>query len=231
MQSDDRALAKGRQPYASGQVELERLRARCRRQAVVIHTLAELVATFKGRLRAMRADNLRLQAENDRLRGERRAISWTDAQPMTRGEPAEAAIPLGVDAPGVARSVVAQWLGGQVAPPVLETAQLVVSELVTNSVRHSGLPDGEDLVVRVSLWAGRCRVEVEDPGCAGTIEPEPGDPDEAAWTGLHVVRALSERWGVVRAAGGPTRVWAQLPCPAPLAKPPRERASGVPIGV
>ena len=29
--------------------------------------------------------------------------------------------------------------------------------------------------------------------------------------GLHLVQALSERWGVVRAAEGPTRVWAQLP--------------------
>jgi hypothetical protein len=94
-------------------------------------------------------------------------------------------------------------------------------------VRHSGLPDGQDLVVRVSLWGERCRVEVEDPGCDGAIAPQRRDPDDGAGSGLNVVQALSESWGVVRAAGGPTRVWAQLRCPAPLTDQSRERATRV----
>jgi anti-sigma regulatory factor (Ser/Thr protein kinase) len=200
--------------------ELEELRARCRRQSTVIHTLGELVANFKVGAAALKAENRALRAENDRLRG--RPSAPTDAQ-RTGAEPTEAAIPLDARAPGVARSIVAQCLGLQVAPPMVETAQLVVSELVTNSVRHSGLPDGQDVVVRVSLAGERCRVEVEDPGCDGVIAPQPRDPDEAAGSGLIVVQALSERWGVVRAAGGPTRVWAQLPCAAPLADPRRSR--------
>jgi anti-sigma regulatory factor (Ser/Thr protein kinase) len=133
------------------------------------------------------------------------------------GEPAEVAIPLGVQAPGVARSVVAEWLADQVAPCVLESALLLVSELVTNSVRHSGVPEGEDVVVRVDLWRDGCRLEVEDPGRDGVIAPRSQDPLEGGGMGLNLVRMLSERWGVVRAADGPTRVWAQLPRAAALA--------------
>ena len=33
--------------------------------------------------------------------------------------------------------------------------------------------------------------------------------------GLNLVETISERWGLVRAADGPTRVWAQLRCGAP----------------
>ena len=78
-----------------------------------------------------------------------------------------------MQASGVARSVVADCLADQVAPCVLETALLLVSELVTNSVRHSGVPEGEDIVVRVHLWRDGCRVEVEDPGRNGVIAPQP----------------------------------------------------------
>jgi anti-sigma regulatory factor (Ser/Thr protein kinase) len=52
---------------------------------------------------------------------------------------------------------------------VLETALLLVSELVTSSVRHSGVPEGEDVVVRVDLGRDVCRLEVEDPGRDGVI--------------------------------------------------------------
>jgi serine/threonine-protein kinase RsbW len=229
MSSHDRVFANRRAPRVSAEVELESLRARCRRQSVVIHTLGEVIATFKAGARALTVENRELRAENDRLRG-RPSVAQTEAQ-RPRAEPAEAAMPLDVHAPSVARSIVAQCLGGHVAPPVLETAQLVVSELVTTSVRQGGVPDGQDVVVRVSLSGERCRVEVEGPGLDGTIAPQPSDPDGDAGTGLNVIEALSERWGVVRAAGGPTRVWAQLPCAIPLADPPGEQPPRVAIDV
>ena len=94
---------------------------------------------------------------------------------------------------------------------MLETALLLVSELVSNSVRHSGVPEGEDLVLRVYLWRDGCRLEVEDPGRDGVIAPQPPDLFRGGGMGLHLVQTLSERWGVVRAAEGPTCVWAQLP--------------------
>ena len=120
-------------------------------------------------------------------------------------------IPLDMQAPGLARTVVVRCLAEHVVSPVLENAQLLVSELVTNSLCHSGASEGDDLVVRVHLWRGACRLEVEDQGRDGAIAP--GLPDRAGGSGwLNLVQMLSERWGVIRAPGGPTRVWAQLPC-------------------
>jgi anti-sigma regulatory factor (Ser/Thr protein kinase) len=185
-------------------------------QAIVIERLSDALSSFERGASVLKTENSELRAENDRLRRHRRLEAGPDRR-VDGDEPAEVAIPLGVQAPGVARSVVADWLAGQVAPCVLETALLLVSELVTNSVRHSGVPDGEDVVVRVDLWRDGCRLEVEDPGRDGVIAPQPQDLLNGGGMGLNLVQMLSERWGVVRAAEGPTRVWAQLPRAAALA--------------
>jgi anti-sigma regulatory factor (Ser/Thr protein kinase) len=173
---------------------------------MVIDTLGEVLSSFERGARALKAENSALRVENDRLRRHRRFASRPDG-----GEPAEAAIPIGMNAPSLARSVIAQWLANHVAPSVLETALLLVSELVSNSVRHSGVPEGEDLVVRVRLWQDGFRLEVEDPGRNGVIAPKPPDLVRGGGMGLHLVQTLSERWGVTRASEGPTCVWAQLP--------------------
>jgi hypothetical protein len=76
------------------------------------------------------------------------------------------------------------------------------------------VPEGEDVIVRVHLWGDKCRLEVEDLGCDGVIAPQSPDLVRGGGMGLHVVQMLSEHWGVVRATGGPTRVWAQLSCSA-----------------
>ena len=125
----------------------------------------------------------------------------------------ESAMPIGIQAPRAARIVVARCLGEQVPASVLDAALLLVSEMVSNSVRHSGARDGEDVVLRVQLGDDRCRLEVQDPGRSGVVAPRPLDLGKGA-LGLHLVDTLSERWGVVRDADGPTRVWAQLSCAA-----------------
>jgi anti-sigma regulatory factor (Ser/Thr protein kinase) len=222
MKSDQTASV-GRPPHstdgcdphpASGELE-----AKCRHQAKEIDTLGEAVSAFQRGARALKAENTGLRAENDRLR---RYRSRLDGR-ADGGAPAEAAIPIGVQAPGIARRVVAQWLADHVAPSVLETTLLLVSELVSNSVRHSGVPEGEELVVRVHLCRDCCRLEVEDPGCDGVIAPRRPDPFRGGGMGLHLVQALSERWGLDRIAAGGTRVWAQLPR-APLSAPVPVRA-------
>ena len=213
MKSDQTASTNGPVAVSSdrfGRPTPEGSQAECRRQAIVIERLGEALSTFERGARALKAENSELRAENDRLRQLRRLESRDDRR-LDGGESAEVAIPLGVRAPRVARSIVAEWLADQVAPCVLETALLLVSELVTNSVRHSGVPEGEDVVVRVDLWRDGCRLEVEDPGRDGVIAPQPQDLLTGKGMGLNLVQMLSERWGVVRAAEGPTRVWAQLP--------------------
>jgi serine/threonine-protein kinase RsbW len=192
--------------------ELVQLRDARRRQELVIATLSEAVSNFHRGLRAMRAENLELRAESDGLRERVRSLSQGGSR--AGDEVVELAVEAGPGAPRVARTLLAQALGERVAESELANAQLLLSELVTNSVRHSGVSAGAELVVRLRVWDGGCRIEVEDPGHGGAIAPRSREPVEPGGMGLHMVQSLSERWGLARAAGGPTRVWAQLNCSA-----------------
>jgi anti-sigma regulatory factor (Ser/Thr protein kinase) len=158
----------------------------------------------------------RVPAPGDADRYARR--DGVDVDPRGEGEElGEVAIPLDVRAPGAARAVVVRCLADHVASSVLDDAQLLVSELVTNSVRHSGAPEGDDVLVRVHLWRDMCRLEVEDHGRHGVIAPGPPDRAAGSGMGLNLVQMLSQRWGVIRPPDGPTRVWAQLSCARALA--------------
>ena len=85
------------------------------------------------------------------------------------------------------------------------TVCLLVSELVTNAVRHSGLPDTARIVLAARLTPDFARIEVRDSG--------PGfDPDvrhDGDGFGLRMLDALAARWGVVRDEHG-TRVWFEV---------------------
>jgi anti-sigma regulatory factor (Ser/Thr protein kinase) len=124
-------------------------------------------------------------------------------------ETLEVALPLDGRGPRAARCVV-QRLRGRIAPSVVEDAQLIVSELVTNAVRHSGVPAGGVVVLCVELTGTMLRLEVTDPGRGGLIAPRAPDFEHGGGFGLHLVRALSERWGLEQLAAGGTRVWAHL---------------------
>lgn len=95
-----------------------------------------------------------------------------------------------------------------VSPRRLEDAQLLVSELVTNAIRHAGLDDGEMIQLVVVAGHRALRIEVCDPGAGFEVaEPAP-DPTRPSGWGLYLVRELADRWGVERNAG--TRVWFEL---------------------
>ena len=96
----------------------------------------------------------------------------------------------------------------QLSPRRLEDARLLVSELVTNAIRHAGLDDND--VIRLVVVTGEraLRIEVCDPGQGFALsEPEP-DPARPSGWGLYLVRELSDRWGVER--NEETRVWFEL---------------------
>jgi serine/threonine-protein kinase RsbW len=229
MQFPDTAGTTGRpapppRPVAA-RSELDRLRATCRSQALTIDALGAAVSALRAGAEGLKADNAELRAECARLgsarRGRGRARFHADATPVVR-------LPCDARAPGAARIVVAQSLRDRVAADVLERAQLLVTELVTNSVRHSGARPEDAVIVRVSLGRTTVRLEVEDCGRGGVIAPRPPDLDGGGGFGLQLVQTLSERWGLERAAHGATIVWAQLPRTALTAPAdsPRARDTG-----
>jgi two-component sensor histidine kinase len=88
-------------------------------------------------------------------------------------------------------------------PRLLEDARLLLSELVTNSIRHAGLAPGDRIRIQAA-WSGtRLRVDVRDRSAAsddlskvaGGIRPGPGS--ESGW-GLYLVDSLASRWGTAR---------------------------------
>jgi anti-sigma regulatory factor (Ser/Thr protein kinase) len=97
-------------------------------------------------------------------------------------------------------------LRGDLDEPLMETLRLLVTELVTNSVKHTGAGSVE---LTVLVGASSVRTEVTDAG-PGFDPAKTGTPstDHRGW-GLFLVERLAERWGVDRDGGG-TRVWFEL---------------------
>jgi anti-sigma regulatory factor (Ser/Thr protein kinase) len=108
------------------------------------------------------------------------------------------------EAAGEAREMVREL---DLSPRQGTDATLLLSEVVTNSVRHAGL--GDDDAIEVVLDAGDVlRVEVRDRGAGfepTALEPDPARPN--GW-GLYLVQQLADRWGVDK--GPPTTVWFEL---------------------
>lgn len=112
-------------------------------------------------------------------------------------------LPRDVRAPAAARHAVAA-LGGSLTPERLQDACLLVSELVTNSVRY-----GAGATVRLRIETderGGLRCEVSDEGEGFVPTPPAAKRDAGGW-GLQLVDRLSDRWGV---ADGSTHVWFDL---------------------
>ena len=86
--------------------------------------------------------------------------------------------------------------------------RLLVSELVTNAVRHAELAQGDIIRLVVDLADDTVRVEVHDPG-TGFVprKPEP-DPARPSGWGLYLVAELADRWGVD--SHEKTLVWFEL---------------------
>jgi len=107
------------------------------------------------------------------------------------------------EAPGQARDAVGP-LRGRVGERTLADVRLVVSELVTNAVRHA---PGEPISVSVDVDdEGVVHGEVEDHG-AGAVRLRATAPGEPGGYGLRIVDTLTDDWGV---GGGSTLVWFEL---------------------
>ena len=119
----------------------------------------------------------------------------------------ELELPCEPDSVGRARDAVAQ-LEPEMSARRLGDVRLLVSEVVTNAVRHAGLDPHDHIVLRFDKSSDSLRVEVADRGDG--FDPGPRQPDlmRAGGWGLYLVEQLAERWGVDSAAG--TVVWFEL---------------------
>jgi anti-sigma regulatory factor (Ser/Thr protein kinase) len=106
-----------------------------------------------------------------------------------------------------ARHFVREVLDGQ-PQEVCELAELMASELATNSVRHAR----SDFEIAVRLGE-EIRVEVRDNGSGEPARLSPS-PEEPSGRGLLIVEAMADDWGVRRYADGKT-VWFTLPGSSP----------------
>jgi anti-sigma regulatory factor (Ser/Thr protein kinase) len=86
--------------------------------------------------------------------------------------------------------------------PSGDVAMLLVGELFSNSLRHSGSgAPGETVTVAVKTANGVIRVEVTDRSGPGVPEPRPAGSDAEDGRGLHLVTHLAGRWGWRRRGG------------------------------
>jgi anti-sigma regulatory factor (Ser/Thr protein kinase) len=123
--------------------------------------------------------------------GDARPASWTHELPASIGSAR------------VARQLVRSTLGG-FPEPVVEVAELLVSELVANAVRHAGSAP----IVRIEVASAGIRVAVQD---ASATIPQVQLPSEEArgGRGLVLVDSLAASWGWSKTAEG-KRVWFTL---------------------
>ncbi|MGX5189135.1 ATP-binding protein [Streptomyces avermitilis] len=123
-----------------------------------------------------------------------RATAWDASWPLQRE----------LTSVRLARRTVTAQLGEWNLEDLADTAELLVSEVVTNALRHTRGPLRLNLQVRGS----RLRCEVEDTDPAGPVR-RVVDTDAEGGRGTELLDLLSEAWGSTRTATGKT-TWFDL---------------------
>ena len=120
-------------------------------------------------------------------------------------------LPGGTLAPAAARRAVAPLLAGHLEDERLDDAMLLVSEVVTNAVRHGGAGETDRVGLSVGVDDRYVRFEVRDPG-PGFEPPEvPMPRPGGGGMGLMLLHAITDGYGVVVEPEDGTAVWFDLP--------------------
>jgi anti-sigma regulatory factor (Ser/Thr protein kinase) len=117
----------------------------------------------------------------------------------------------GLEAAGRARRAL-EGLTDHIDPALQDDLRLLITELVTNSVRHAGVESGDTLTLRLSISPELLRAEVHDRGAS--FEPVAVAPRHTAgqgW-GLVMVDRIADRWGVE--GDGGKYVWFEIDRPS-----------------
>jgi anti-sigma regulatory factor (Ser/Thr protein kinase) len=109
---------------------------------------------------------------------------------------------------GQARRFLRNWLGDVANSRFGEDLELVVSELVTNAIRHSRL-----LSLHLSRRGERVRVEVDDENGDEPRLDSAVPPEAPSGRGLNIVARLATTWGWSPLSDGGKRVWCELSPP------------------
>jgi two-component sensor histidine kinase len=91
---------------------------------------------------------------------------------------------------------------------VLRRSALVVTELVSNSVKHAGLTSTQRIELTITVLPERVRIEVTDEGCGFHPVVNLPDPLRVDGRGLWIVDQVTDRWGVDLSHS--TRVWCEF---------------------
>ncbi|MGV9654149.1 ATP-binding protein [Streptomyces sp. NPDC003554] len=118
-----------------------------------------------------------------------------------------------------ARQLVCAQLADWALPELGDTAELLVSEVVTNALRHTRGP----LRLNLRLCGSRLLCEVEDTESAGPVRNTAG-PDAEGGRGTKLLDLLADAWGSARTTTGKT-VWFALHRPDESAEPEQAPAT------
>ena len=109
------------------------------------------------------------------------------------------------DAARLARRYARAQCAGNAPPTLVEDVELVVSELVTNAMRHGR----GQIRMHLEVAPDRVVVGVQDQG-AGQPAPREPDATDVNGRGLALVAILATEWGVRAGPGGGKVVWCVL---------------------
>jgi anti-sigma regulatory factor (Ser/Thr protein kinase) len=126
--------------------------------------------------------------------------------------PLELALRLRSDdlAPAIARHALA-GVRDRLGDDVTDDTELLISELVTNSVRHGPPASDEQIDITVAVTRRRVHVEVLDANGFRWDLVANRTPAEQGGFGLVLLANLAHRWGVQ--TGPPTKVWFEIDRP------------------
>ncbi|MBD3009159.1 ATP-binding protein [Streptomyces sp. 5-10] len=128
---------------------------------------------------------------------------------VTEPRPRRCVLPFTAEAPQVAdlRRAVSAELAAWGMPTLVDEAQLIVTELASNVIKHVGQGTAATLVLDAD--ADQLRMELHDNSHKEPQNLHPASEEESG-RGLQLVAGFSAAWGTTRTAVGKA-VWCELP--------------------